>query len=517
MYVVTGEEMARIDRGAIERYGIPSLILMENAGGKVSEVIVSIAEEENIKKIVIVAGKGNNGGDGLVIARHLANKGLDVKLFLLGNAEQLKGDPLINLEILKKLKVPIIPINNDRDLNKLRIALVYADLIVDAIYGTGFKGAALGLSQQVIELLNRSAVKILAVDIPSGIEASTGKVHGACIKAWKTITFAFPKIGLFLNQAEDYVGEITVVDISIPNWLPKEENIKRWAITEEYIKRIMPKRQLESHKGSYGHVLIISGAPGMTGAAFLASEGALTSGAGLVTLGIPSSLNNIMEQKLTEVMTKPMPETAAGTLSLAALDTIAALSEKMSVMVIGPGLSQEPETQQLVCQLVERATIPLIIDADGLNALAANLDVFTRINVPCLITPHPGELSRLLGKPVEQIQGNRLEAALEAAVKLGVTVTLKGNKTIIATPDGEAWLNLTGNPGLATGGTGDVLTGIIGGLVAQGLKVKKAGILGVYLHGQTGDEISADKGMMGLKASDLLEYLPRVLKRLEES
>lgn len=513
MYVVTGEEMNRIDEAAVERYGIPSIILMENAGLKVTQSILDI--EQHIKKVIVVAGKGNNGGDGLVVARQLFNRGYDVKVFLLGQGEDLKGDSQINFNILKKLDVPIISINTEKDLNMLRIALVYSHLIVDAIFGTGFKGAALGLSEKVIQLMNKSGLKIMSVDIPSGLEAATGKVHGICVKADQTITFAYPKVGLFMNQASQYVGELIVVDISIPDNLAREEGITRYIIQEEEVKKLLPQRYHNSYKNTYGHTLTVAGAPGMTGAAYLTAQGALTIGAGLVTLGIPKSLNNVLEQKLSEVMTKALPETGEGSLSKLACEPLLELTKKMSVLIIGPGLSQHQETKELVIGLLNNIQLPVVIDADAINALADNPEVLKNLKVEAVITPHPGELSRLMGMPVAKIQQNRLGVASECAKKFGVTVVLKGDKTIIANSKGQCWINLTGNSGLATAGTGDVLAGFIGGLISQGLSVDQASILGVYLHGKTADQIIQDKSKLSLIASDLLLYLPHVIKDLE--
>jgi NAD(P)H-hydrate epimerase len=515
MYLVTGEEMVRLDQAAIHRLGIPSLVLMENAGIKVTQAVVNRLAEQGGKKVVIVAGKGNNGGDGFVAARQLAAKGYEVKVFLLGRVEDVKGDARINLDILRRLKIPLLTISDERDLNKLRIALFYADVIVDAIFGTGFKGAVLGLGDKLITLVNNSGVKVIAVDIPSGLEANTGRVYGNCIRADETVTFAFPKVGLFMNQAIDYAGLVTVADISIPASLALEENIQRWIITEDDAKKLIPRRHKNSHKGTYGHAFIVSGSTGMTGAACLSCEGVLIAGAGLVTLGIPASLNSIMEQKLTEVMTKPLPETIEGTLSTAAFQALITTLEQMSVLIMGPGLSQNKETKELVCRLLEEVKIPLVLDADGLNALVGKPGLLAKLKGPCVITPHPGELSRLLDLPVEKIQQNRLNTAVEAAKKLNVTIVLKGNNTVIANPAGQAWVNLTGNPGMATGGTGDVLAGLIGGFICQGLKIDEAAILGVYLHGLAGDDAVQAKGMLSLKASDLLAYLPPAIKKLE--
>ena len=515
MFIVTGEEMKRIDKSAIERYGIPSMVLMENAGSKVAQVVLELKNSQCLKKVIVVAGKGNNGGDGMVIARHLVNAGLDVKVFLLGQPDDLQDDTRVNYQILRKMAIPIIPVVTEKDLNMLRIALVYADAIVDAIFGTGFQGAVTGIGEKAIQLLNKSGVKIIAVDIPSGLESSTGKVHNVCIKAFTTVTLAYPKVGLYINQGADFSGQVIVVDISIPRGIPAEEQINRWVIEEGEVLRLLPKRHKDSHKGSYGHVLAVAGSPGMTGAAYLCCEGAFAIGAGLVSLAIPKSLNPIMEQKLTETMTLPMPETGEGTFSKLALEPLLSAEKDKSVLMVGPGLSQQGEVGELVQALLQQSQLPLVVDADGLNAIQEPEQLFNKLTKPCVITPHPGELSRLLKISGNKIQNNRIEVVIESAQKLNCTVVLKGHQTVVANPQGKVWINLTGNPGMATAGTGDVLTGIIAGLISQGLTADQAAVVGVYLHGKAGDLAALEKGMHCLKAGDLLVYLPAVIKNLE--
>lgn len=515
LYLVTGEEMRKIDETAISEYNIPSIVLMENAGIKVVQAILQLHEEASShKRITIVAGKGNNGGDGFVIARHLANKGIDIRVFVLGQLKDIKGDSGVNLQILKKMNIPILSLAEDKDLNKLKIGLLYTDLIVDAIFGTGFRGAALGLAEQAIEMINKSGVKVMAVDIPSGLEANTGKTHGACIKADYTISFAYPKLGLVMHSASEYVGQLTVVDISIPKWIPKELGIKRQLITRELIMPMMPKRVEHSHKGTYGHGLVIGGAEGMTGAVCLTGQAALTTGAGLVTIGIPASLNNIVEQKLTEVMTKPLPETQSKSLNREALEPIEELLQKASVLALGPGLSQNPETMSLVRSLLPKVQVPVVIDADGLNALVDHLEILRQIKAPVVLTPHPGEMARLLDTSVKKIQENRINTALKFAMNWGVTLVLKGSHTVVASPDGVIYLNINGNNGMSTGGSGDVLTGIIAGLICQGVPIDRASVLATYLHGDSGDKAREDKGEMALIAGDLIDCLPKALKEL---
>ncbi|NPV26098.1 MAG: NAD(P)H-hydrate dehydratase [Firmicutes bacterium] len=515
MKVANSAEMRQLDQLASSQYRIPSLVLMENAGLRVVEVVNQLLGFVAGKKVVVLAGKGNNGGDGFVVARHLINHGADIKVFLLAQPEEISGDARINLDILGQMGARLYPVLSDKDLNVVKIALVYADLVVDAMYGTGFKGAVTAQQAKLIRLVNQSGKPIVAVDIPSGIEADTGKVHGECIRATRTVTFCLPKIGLLIEPGASYVGELTVADISIPQQLVNAQKIHRYLITRDWCASQLPRRSVEGHKGSYGHVLIIGGAEGMTGAITLASEAALRAGAGLVTAAIPASLNPILEVKLTEVMTKPLPETPLKTISLEALPVIEEFLPRASVVAIGPGMSRHPDLFPLIRTLLPKLQVPLIIDADGLNALADDPTVLKDSPVPIVLTPHPGEMARLLKTTVDKVQDNRLAVVEQAAQDWQATVVLKGAKTLVASPRGECFINLTGNPGMATGGTGDVLTGIIAGLIAQGINPTSAAALGVYLHGAAGDLAAQTRGQRGLVAGDLITELPAVLKQFE--
>jgi len=517
MKLVTYKEMQVIDKLVSADYKIPSLLLMENAGIRVAEVVLRYLEQPIPgRKVLIFAGKGNNGGDGLVVARHLSNAGVDVKVFLLARPEEIKGDAGVNLAILRQMGVSLKSILNNRDLNVVKLALLTADLIVDAIYGTGFKGALPALVAQVIRLVNGRGKPVIAVDLPSGLEADTGKVTGAAIQAICTVTLALPKLGLVFEPGAGLAGDLEVADISIPQTLIDKQKLTRDLLDRQWCVKRLVNRNPEGHKGDYGHLLVLGGSEGMTGAIALASEAALRTGAGLVTAGVPRSLNSILENKLTEVMSLPLPETERKTLAPEGLGVLEPWFEKISAVAVGPGMSRYPEAREYLQKLLKMVSRPLIIDADGLNALAEDISSLTEAAGPVILTPHPGEMSRLLGVPIAEIQQNRLEVTVKAAAEWGAIVVLKGNRTIIAAPDGRVCVNPTGNPGLATAGTGDVLTGIIGGLAAQGLEPMYAAALGVYLHGLVGDQVQQQKGMRGLIAGDLIRHLPAVLQELEK-
>lgn len=509
MKLVTAEEMREIDRRTMEDFNVPSLDLMEKAGGSVAEVAAEMLGKSSGKRVAIFAGKGNNGGDGFVAARHLKEKKVKVSLYLLGRKEDVKGDAKVNLEKLSQLPTEII---NKRDLESAKEEIAQSDLVIDAILGTGTKGRIDGLLAETIKLLNAAAKPIVSVDIPSGLDADGRRPPGVCIKATRTVTMGLPKPGLVLYPGAEYVGELTVADIGIPEELLGKGKIN--LLTIEDIRALLPKRRGDSHKGDYGHILVLAGSTGLTGAAALTSLGALRSGAGLVTLGIAESLNPIMEFKLTEVMTKPLPETKKGTLSLKAEKEILELVKKIDVLAIGPGLSTNEETSQLVRNLIGKVKKPMVIDADAINALAGNISTLKPAPGPRIITPHPGEMSRLLGRSKVQIQADRIGISQEVAKETGATVVLKGARTIIADSEGSIYVNPTGNPGMASGGMGDVLTGMIASFLGQGLDEIEATQVAVYLHGLAADIAEENKGELTLMAGDLLDSLPQAIKSL---
>jgi len=511
--------MKKLDELASSRFGISSLILMENAGRGIAEGIINDFFQGNPsnKRVLIFSGKGNNGGDGFVAARHLANRGADVRVFLLRPKEEITGDALVNLNILEAMGITTSVISDARDLQRVDISLLYADLVVDAIFGTGFRGKASGLAAQVIDRLNRSGKPIVSVDLPSGLEADTGKADGPCIKAVKTYTLGFPKLGLYLFPGRKYAGEILLVDISFPKNLLRKAELPFNLITGEMCRAFFEKRDPESHKGTFGRVCVIGGSEGMSGAVAMAAEAALRSGAGLVTAAVPRSINPILENKLTEVMTFPLPETEERVLGIEAVDAMLEICSEADVIAIGPGLSTSRTILAMLKEFLPQVKAPLVINADALNALSRDVSLFSKINVPVIITPHPGEMARLTNSSVSKIQENRLSTAVKAAEEWNVIVVLKGAGTIVATPKGEVFINDTGNPGMATGGTGDVLTGIIAGFWAQGMKPEAAAVAGVFVHGLAGDMLVEKIGLRGMTAGDILKVLPMAILQMENN
>ncbi|MDH7478767.1 MAG: NAD(P)H-hydrate dehydratase [Syntrophomonadaceae bacterium] len=516
MKLVTAEQMREIDHLAMSQYQIPGLILMENAGRQVVEVIKQRLGKVAGRRVLVLAGRGNNGGDGLAAARHLYNLGAEVTVMITARPSEFAGDARVNLDILTRLPVKQLSLREEKDLTAARVALLATELVVDAIYGTGFRGTPPNLISRLFRLVNNSGKTVVSVDLPSGVEANTGRVAGEAIRAECTVTLALPKIGLVVEPGASYAGELVVADISIPRALIESLDLPGVCLDWQWCRERMPVRQVDGHKGDYGHVLVLGGSPGMTGAVALAGEAALRAGAGLVTVGVPESLNSILEQKLTEVMSRPLPQTASGRLDPGAISALKDLLPRITVVAVGPGLSQYPEAGEMMRQLLQRVSVPLVIDADGLNVLAQEPELLKEVKVPLVLTPHPGEMSRLLKTTVKEIQNDRLEAARSGASRLGAIVVLKGARTLVALPDGGMYVNPTGNPGLASGGTGDVLTGIIAGLIAQGISPVEAAGVGVFVHGLAGDRARERLGMRGMAATDVIAHLPAVLKEMEE-
>lgn len=507
MVVLTAQEMQKIDQMAIDDLEIPSLVLMENAGVAIVNRILNRYGDLVDKRILILVGKGNNGGDGLVIARHLLNHDVKVKVYLLESEQDLSPDCKHNLGIFRKLQGEIHQITK-QSLNKLKINLTLTDLVIDALVGTGFQGEPRGILGDVIRLVNNCRTPVISVDLPSGVNGTTGEVSGNAVRAEFTPTLGFLKTGLLLYPGAEHCGIIEVADIGIPKSLAT--GIKRYQ-TNDQIHRFLPQRPAWSHKGTYGHCLVIAGSRSMTGAAYLASYAALRSGAGLVTLAVPESIAS--EFPPGEVMVKSIPETGNGQLGLASKDTLLALIEDKSALIIGPGLGENPEIQSLIMELMQRWDRPLIVDADGLN----NMKDLTWLRaIPestrrkWIFTPHPGEMGRLFNRNSADVNADRLNMAWDAWQQLGINFVLKGAPTIIA-GDNQLYINSTGNSGMSTAGMGDVLSGIIGGLMSQGLNGHLAGVVGVYFHGKAGDMLVEKYGNRGLIASDILPVLSQLI------
>jgi ADP-dependent NAD(P)H-hydrate dehydratase / NAD(P)H-hydrate epimerase len=520
MKLATREIIREIDRISIEEYGIPGLILMENAGRAVSKVVfeefpllsgslktLPLGRYPKSQRIAIFAGSGNNGGDGFVIARHLISEGLDVTTYLTSEPKKYSGDALTNFEALRKIGGKLVDIRNGFSQYQ------WADLIIDALFGTGLDRDVGGFYRDVIDFINSQPVPRIAVDIPSGLDADTGFPLGVSVKADVTVTFVVPKIGLAVYPGIDYAGKVYVADITTPKLLEKE--ITYGLITYNTVRRILKPRHPDTHKGTYGHLFILAGSPGKTGAAALAALGALRAGTGLVTVGSPKSLNPIMAGKLTESMTEPLPETEGGTLGKESIEaTLKIISSRKTALAVGPGISTTPDTAEFLYEILKNSSIPIVVDADGITLIAQNLHVLKELKVPLVLTPHPGEMSRLIGKMGEDIQKNRIGVARDFSSMYNVYTVLKGSRTVISTPDGRVFINPTGNPGMASGGMGDVLTGVIGGFLAQGYSPTDACTLGVFSHGLAGDFVAHKRGEAGIIASDVAHSLPETLKEI---
>jgi NAD(P)H-hydrate epimerase len=513
MKVVTAEQMQELDRKSIEVYRIPGIVLMENAGRAAVEVIIGNFPDIQKKTIAIIAGKGNNGGDGFVMARYLLNRGISVKVFLLTDPKSLRGDAEINFNIFHHMKGEIVPVPSSKDYQKVKKSLENFDLLIDGIFGTGLDAEVRGYYREVIDHLNTLQKPIVAIDVPSGLDADTGKPLGTAVRASLTITFGLPKVGHLVSPGIDYVGSLKIVDIGIPKRLVEEEKIQTHLLEQEPLQRwLSTPRRANTHKGDYGHLLVIAGSVGKTGAAAMACEAALRMGAGLVTLAIPKSLNSIMEVKLTEVMTEPLPETPKQTLSLRAFNTILRLCENKKAIVIGPGIGTYKETQSLVLKLIKALDLPIILDADGLTSLATQPKTLLTTKRPLILTPHPGEMARLIQSTVKEVQDDRIGVSKNFSQSHRSYLVLKGYRTLIATPKGEVFINPTGNPGMASGGTGDVLTGMMGGLICQGFDILPSIQMSVYLHGWAGDEVARELGEKSLVATDIIKKLPALLR-----
>lgn len=513
MKLASPEQMKEIERRAIHEMGIPGVVLMENAAAAVVHEVTKELSALRDKKILVFAGKGNNGGDAFAAARHLYNRGAQVRVFLLAGKGEVSGDAKINLTIAENMGIDIVELLEEQQLESAVMGLSAADLVVDGIFGTGLKRDVAGLDRKVIDGINASNKTVISIDIPSGICGETGKVLGAGIKAAKTVTFCLPKTGLVVHPGCEYAGVLAVAGIGIPQKGIDSLGITASVTDRDYVSKHIPVRKQESNKGTYGRVFVVSGSPGMTGAGCLCAGAALRTGAGLVYLGVPSSLAPIFDAAVLEAVAIPLEEDR-GYLSRKASDRILEKMRDATVAAVGPGLSVNGDIRHIVKRIVEEGERPVILDADALNALADNVSVLKKLKAPCIITPHPGEMARLTGKSVREVQENRLETARSFSAQWGAITVLKGSRTVIAAPTGEVFVNTTGNPGMATGGTGDVLTGMIAGLAAQGVKPLEAAVCGVYLHGLAGDAAAEIKGEHGLIAGDLLDEIACVMKEM---
>ncbi len=506
MRILDARQMREADRRTTEDIGIPSLVLMENAGRQVVAAIEATHSELLEGPVAILCGRGNNGGDGFVIARTLLQRGVDVSVFLIGRVVDVRGDARVNLDILGRLGLTVVEIADGQAWELHFSEVDDASLIIDAIFGTGLKAPLSGLLETVVADVNGSGTPVVSVDLPSGLSADSHEAIGPSIEATMTVTLAAPKLSLVLPPAERNAGDVVIADIGIPDVVIEDlEGARVELLTRAAMRNVIGPRSPDSHKGDYGHVLVIGGSRGKTGAAHLAAAGALRSGAGLVTVATAAGVQDIVASLAPEYMTIPIAEDDNGLLA-DAVDGL--LDQARDVIAIGPGLGQAPGTRRFIAALVDRATVPLVVDADGLNAFAGNPGALVgREGRDIIITPHPGEMARLAGLSNHDVQANRLAVAREFATSHHLYVVLKGHRTLVATPSGHVYINPTGNPGMATGGTGDVLCGMIAAWLAQLLDAEAACKLAVYLHGLAGDLAEADCGDAPMTAGDLARNL----------
>ncbi len=525
MKVVTSEEMREIDRKTIRDYGLSGSVLMERAGLAVALKVKELFEP---RKVIVLSGGGNNGGDGIVVARNLYNWGWNVKVLLFSKQDKLSPDCLAQYKIAKKIGVPIEFKTevNEKDL--------HSAVVIDAIFGTGLSKDVTGKIADVISFLNKSKVPVISIDIPSGISSDTGQIMGTAIMADYTVTFGLPKRGHLLYPGADHAGRLFIEDIGFPENLLKSQKLKIELLEKEDMSLLIPERQKYSHKGDYGHVLIIAGSKGKTGAAFMCAKACLRAGAGLVTIGVPGSLMDVFQSRVTEEMTLSLPDRGDGTLSSEASEKILEfLSNRADVLAIGPGISDTDNIKKLASTIVLNATVPMVIDADAINALSGTRNIFKKTKAPIILTPHPGEMARILEgskglasgesprrqgfKGSREIEQDRINTAIKFSKATGAYLVLKGVPTIVAEPEGSVFINPTGNPGMASAGVGDVLTGMIAAFLGQGLDPLETSILGVYMHGLAGDIAAGKKGEHSLIASDIIDSIPEAFISMKDA
>jgi len=505
MKIATREIVREIDRKTIKQYRIPGIILMENAGRAVSNVLLD--EYPDSKKISVFCGGGNNGGDGFVIARHLINAGKEVTTYLLRNKNDYKGDAKTNLNSLLKVS---------KDIKRLRSNFSNyekSDIVIDAIFGTGLNSEVRGTYKKIIERINSMKTPKISVDVPSGIDCNKGTPLGVSVRADITVTFIVPKLGISIHPGLTYSGKIYVADITTPKIL--EEGIPFELLTFKKCRSIIKERPADSHKGNYGHTLLIAGSRGKTGAAALSAHSAVRSGSGLVTVGVPKSIISSIDEKIVEAMSEGLEDNDKGILTEASLNqTLTSMKSKTS-LAVGPGISDNRYTEKFLLSLLKKSRIPVVADADAINIIARHIEILKKLKVPIILTPHPGEMARLLGTTSKEIQGNRIEFAKNFTVKNKCYLVLKGARSVIATPNGNIYINPTGNPGMSSGGMGDILTGVISGLLSQKYRPEEACLLGTFIHGLAGDIVAEKLGRTGITATDVANSIPEALEQVK--
>lgn len=517
MKLASSEQMRNLDSTTINELGVQGIVLMENAGIGTIEVMNQQFGNLAGKVVSVFVGPGNNGGDGLVIARFLHQERCRPQVFLLPAPDKLKGDAATNLAIVQKLPIPIYPLQSDDDFTNAEEHLVRSRIVVDAIFGTGLKREVEGHFAKAIQRINSFTCPVVSVDIPSGLDSDTGQPLGVCVQADVTATYGLAKPGQVVHPGAQHTGSLEVVDIGIPPEIVTRADIRLELLDKIDVAQWVPQRQTADHKGTFGHLLVLAGSEGKTGAAILSGQGALRSGVGLVTLCVPQGLNTIFETTILEAMTVPLPKSLHGRLSIEDYGLIQEAAYGKQAIVIGPGIGVEEETAELVVKLYQEVALPMVVDADALNILAGHKEALRNPGGPRILTPHPGEMARFIGMTAKDVQENRLQTTSALAKENNVYVVLKGAGTVIADPDGYIAINATGNPGMATGGMGDVLSGVIGSLLAQGLSPWQAACLGVYVHGVAGDILAEETEVgFGYLAAELANELPLAFNALVE-
>ncbi len=517
MEILTGEIMRRVDARAIGEHHISSLDLMESAGRGVAEALAEEIPNLLCRRVVVFCGKGNNGGDGLVAARHLRRMGVAVRVLLLAPAYALKGDAAAHLARAREEGLLVEEIEAEGAWFPAPLDLDSDTIVVDALLGTGVTGVARGPIARAIEVINTSPAAVVAIDLPSGADADSGTLSGPTVRAHRTLTLCRPKPCLVLEPAASHAGPWRVLDIGIPDAAVATERTDLEWLDADAAARFMPARPKDAHKGTMGHLLAVAGSRGKSGAAVILARAALRSGVGLVTLATPRGIQPIVASGQPEIMTEPLAETRAGALGRAAAITALRLLATRDALALGPGLGIESGTRAAVIALLGRRAVPAVLDADGLNAFGTDWRPRVALRAggqPLVLTPHPGEAARLLGTTVIGVQSDRLVSALRLARETGAVVILKGRRSVVAHPDGRASFNASGNPGMASGGMGDALTGIVGALLSRGLSGFDAARLGTYVHGAAGDLAAERSGEDGMIAGDLIDALPEAWRRL---
>lgn len=522
MKMLTAAQMREVDRLTTEKLGIPGSILMENAGTRVVEVMEERFKHMHALHVAVVAGKGHNGGDGFVVARQLHMRGVVPHVYVMCKAEEIKGDSRANFEILKRLgDIPITEIPDGAAFAGAGYVFGEYQVIVDALLGTGITGPVEGFYAEVIQAINRSSAQIVAVDVPSGLPSDECAPVENAVFADVTVTFTAPKPGLVLGESHVFVGDLHTVAIGTPDSLVEIPEHHMNIITREDVEPFFIPRKKRTHKGNYGHILLVGGCRGKTGAAQMAGLSALRGGAGLVTVSLPECFCAGVVAGCPELMVEALPSVEGGVLGPGAVDPVLSLLSTRDLLILGPGMGTGPETQKFVHELVPRLETPAVIDADGLNCIAAEPGILGKAKVPLVLTPHPGEMARLLSTSSGEVEENREEIARSFAREFGVYLVLKGHRTVLAEPGGQVWINMTGNPGMATAGAGDVLSGLLGAFCARinhqnpdawGLACRAA----VHVHGMAGDMAAEELCEESVISGDIISHIPKAIRRIKE-